>query len=120
MLMSYRSFGWILSCLLAAPASSTTLAGQQPTATMTPAVSAPPAPAVTLTLADALSMARQNSPIYRQSLNNEGPANWAVRNAYAALLPGASVSGGMGYTGPGQSTFGGSTFNQTSPALSST
>jgi outer membrane protein len=76
-------------------------------------------PTLTLTLAQALAEARRSSPTYRQALNNEGPANWAVRNAYAALLPGANVSGGLGYTGPGQSTFGGTTFQQTSPALSS-
>lgn len=117
--MSHRSFGLVLSCLLAAPWGSAPLGAQQPTASISSTAPATAAPAVTLSLADALSLARQNSPVYRQSVNNEGPANWAVRNAYAALLPGASLSGGMGYTGPGQSTFGGSTFNQTSPALSS-
>ncbi|MGB7211669.1 MAG: TolC family protein [Gemmatimonadales bacterium] len=117
--MSYRSFGWTLSCLLAAAVVGAPLLAQQPTAAMAPAAAAPAFRPVTMTLADALSMARQNSPIYRQAVNNEGPANWSVRNAYAALLPGANVSGGMGYTGAGQSTFGGSTFNQTSPALSS-
>lgn len=117
--MSHRSFGLILSCLFAAPWVSAPLGAQQPTASMSAPATATAAPAVTLSLADALSLARQNSPLYRQSVNNEGPANWAVRNAYAALLPGASVSGGMGYTGAGQSTFGGSTFNQTSPSVSS-
>ncbi|HET7024138.1 MAG TPA: TolC family protein [Gemmatimonadales bacterium] len=117
--MSYRSFGWMVPCLLAASLRSAPLRAQQPTAAMSPAAATPAVQPVTMTLADALSMARQNSPVYRQAVNNEGPANWSVRNAYAALLPGASVSGGMGYTGAGQSTFGGSTFNQTSPSLSS-
>lgn len=117
--MSHRSFGLVLSCLLTAPWVSLPLGAQQPTASMSSPAAAAAAPTVMLSLADALSLARQNSPLYRQTVNNEGPANWAVRNAYAALLPGASVSGGMGYTGAGQSTFGGSTFNQTSPALSS-
>lgn len=95
-----------LFALVAAP-----LAGQQP---------APSAPAtVTLTAAEAIGLARRNSPTYLQTLNDRGPASWGVRNAYASLLPSFSVSGGMGYTGSGSSTFGGSTFNQTSPALSS-
>ena len=73
----------------------------------------------TLTSAEALGLAHRNSPSYRQTLNDRGPARWGVRNAYASFLPNFNVSGGMGYTGSGSSTFGGSTFNQTSPALSS-
>jgi len=66
-----------------------------------------PAPAVTLTLDEALTQARANSPTYRQTLNNAGPARWAVRNAYGSLLPSASVASDLGYTGSGQSNFGG-------------
>jgi len=77
------------------------------------------APTARLTLAEALDLGRRNSPAYRQILNDAGAANWAVRNAYANLLPSVDASGGMGYTGSGASTFGGSTFNQTSPSLSS-
>lgn len=84
-----------------------------------PAVPARPAPAVRVTLAEALEQARRNSPAYRQILNDAGPANWGVRNAYAALAPTMDVSGSTGYTGSGSSTFGGSTFNQTSPSLTS-
>lgn len=76
-------------------------------------------PAVTLSAAEAISLARQNSPAYRQVLNDRGPARWGVRNAYASFLPNFNVSGGMGYTGSGSSTFGGSTFSQSSPAISS-
>lgn len=78
-----------------------------------------PAPRVSLSLADALEQARQNSPTYRSTLNNAGAADWGVRNAYGAFVPNLSVSSGLGYTGSGSSTFGGSTFNQSSPALSS-
>jgi outer membrane protein len=89
-----------------------------------PAVQAPAAPTratptARLTLAEALELGRRNSPAYRQILNDAGVANWAVRNAYANLLPSFDASGGMGYTGSGASTFGGSTFNQSSPSLSS-
>jgi outer membrane protein TolC len=77
-----------------------------------------PPVAATLSLADALKEARANSPAYRQTLNDAGPARWAVRNAYGNLLPTAQVSGGMGYTGSGQSQFG-AFFNQTSAFVNS-
>ncbi len=98
---------------LVLPAS---VAAQQP--------SVPPTPArrpatVSLTLAQAMEEARRNSPAYRQSLNDASPAGWGVRNAYANLLPTFDVSSSMSYTGSGSSTFGGATFNQSSPSLSS-
>ena len=74
---------------------------------------------VTLSLTDALARARAGSPAYRQVLNDAGPARWAVRNAYGQFVPRVDVSGGMAYFGSGSSTFGGTTFNQTSSALSS-
>jgi outer membrane protein len=66
-----------------------------------------PAPAVTLSLEEALKQARANSPTYRQTLNDAGPAKWGVRNAYGNLLPSVNVSSDVGYTGSGQSNFGG-------------
>lgn len=65
-----------------------------------------PTPEATLSLADAIREARSNSPAYRQTLNNTGPARWGVRNAYGSLLPSFTVSSGVGYTGAGQSQFG--------------
>jgi len=105
----------LLGLCLVAPAGAFAQAptGQAP---VTPARAAQTA---RLTLTEALELGRRNSPTYRQWLNDAGPANWAVRNAYANLLPSVDVSGGMGYTGSGASTFGGSTFNQSSPSLSS-
>ncbi len=95
------------------------VAAQQPTpATSVPGYERPPVLA-TVTNSQAIAVARQNSPGFRAIENNRGPATWAVRNAYASFLPGFSVNGGMGYTGSGSSTFGGSTFNQTSPSVSS-
>ncbi len=97
-------------------------AAQQPLPNaMTPV---PPTPVrreatTTLTLSEAMEQARRNSPVYRQLLNDMGPAGWGVRSAYANLLPTFDVSSYMSYTGSGSSTFGGSTFNQSSPSLSS-
>lgn len=89
-------------------------AAAQDTAAVRPAASA------TLTLEEALAQARANSPQYRQTLNNEAPARWAVRNAMSSLfLPTASASIGFGYTGAGSSAFGGTTFDQSSPSYNS-
>ena len=76
-------------------------------------------PAVTLSLAEALQQARANSPTYRQTVNNAGPAKWAVRNAYGNLLPAVNASSDLGYTGSGQSNFGGGFTRPTSPFLTS-
>ncbi len=78
-----------------------------------------PAPTVSLSLSDALAQARNRSPAYRQVLNDAGPAGVAVRSAYGALIPSLDLGGSLGYTGAGASTFGGSTFNQTSPSITS-
>ncbi|MDH4131437.1 MAG: TolC family protein [Gemmatimonadota bacterium] len=64
------------------------------------------APVVTLGLEEALAQARNYNPEYRQQLNNLSTANTQVRSAYGSLLPGASVSAGMDYTGSGQTNFG--------------
>jgi outer membrane protein TolC len=78
------------------------------------------APSATLSLDEALGQARANSPAYRQTLNNAGPARWAVRNAYSNLfLPSANASAGFGYTGAGASSFGGQEFQQSSPSYNS-
>lgn len=87
---------------------------QQPTA-----VPPRPAPKATLTLADAVAQARSRSPAYRQILNDAGPAKVAVRSAYGRLLPSVDVGGSLGYVGSGSSTFGGETFRQVSPSLTS-
>ena len=78
-----------------------------------------PAPAVTLTLAEAMNQARANSPTYRQTLNDAGPAKWGVRNAYGQFLPSITAAGDLGYTGSGQSNFGGGLVQGTSAFLTS-
>jgi outer membrane protein len=74
---------------------------------------------VALSLADALQQARANNPTYRQALNDAGPARWGVRNAYGQLLPSANASAGLGYTGSGNASFGGTVFQQSSPSYNS-
>ncbi|MEP6744218.1 MAG: TolC family protein, partial [Gemmatimonadota bacterium] len=107
-------------------AAALVLGAALPAVAQQPAAANPPVPGferppvtATLSSTDAVALARRNSPSYRQILNDRGPARWGVRSAYASFLPNFNVSGGMGYTGSGSSTFGGSTFNQSSPALSS-
>jgi len=78
-----------------------------------------PAPVVTLSLQEALQQARVNSPAYRQTLNNAGPAKWGVRNAYGSLLPSVNVGSDLGYTGSGQSNFGGGFVRPTSAFVTS-
>ena len=79
-----------------------------------------PAPGrVTLSLQEALDQARANSPTYRQTLNDAGPARWGVRNAYGSLLPSVSVGSDLGYTGAGQSNIGGGFVQPTSAFFTS-
>jgi outer membrane protein len=100
-------------------------AGQDTTAASRPAPAADttaalrPVPAVTLSLQEALQQARVNSPTYRQTLNDAGPAKWGVRNAYGNLLPGVNVGSDLGYTGSGQSNFGGGFVRPTSAFVTS-
>ena len=67
----------------------------------------------TLSLDDAIAIARQHNPTYRQAANDRSPAAWRVRNAWSAMmLPSVSAAGGMSYTGPGEQTFLTSSFEQ--------
>jgi outer membrane protein len=61
---------------------------------------------VELTLAEAIELARRNSPSYLSTRNDEGVAAWQLREAYGGLLPRASVSGGMRYEDGGAALFG--------------
>lgn len=85
-----------------------------------PAVAQRVAVPATLSLADALALARDNNPAYRQVLNDRGPAAHAARGAYTSLfLPAFTVGAGMGYTGSGEQRFLTSSFQQTTSTLSS-
>ena len=129
-----RWFGFLaLMALCPAPAAaqdSTAAAPSAPVPDSSTAAAARPAaspdsftaatvPAVTLSLQEALDQARANSPTYRQTLNDAGPAKWGVRNAYGSLLPSVSVGSGLGYTGTGQTNIGGGLVQPTSALLES-
>jgi outer membrane protein len=60
----------------------------------------------TLTLEEAIALAQRNNPEYLAQANDITVADWAVRDAYGSLLPGASASTTYGYTAAGQPRFG--------------
>lgn len=93
---------WLLVIALLGPAP---VVAQTPDSTAA-AAAAKPAPVATIALSEALQQAMNFNPAYRQRLNNANTDKWAVRNAYGQLLPSASVSGGMNYTGSGEANFG--------------
>ena len=102
----------IVAGLVVGPAA--VAAAQQPTTPGTPTATA------ALSLADAIAVAREKNPAYRQAQNNRGPAAWGVRNAYSSLLiPTVTAAGGMSYTGPGSQTFLAQSFSQSVSTVSS-
>src|SRR5688572_29700550 len=60
----------------------------------------------TLTLDEAIALARKNNPDFLAQKNDAAVADWTVREAYGALLPGASASTSFQYQGSGQARFG--------------
>jgi len=76
---------------------------------LAPAQSVP----ASLSLADAIAIARDNNPAYRQTLATRTASLWGARSAWANLLiPTASLSGGVGYSGPGSQNFLSTSFSQ--------
>ena len=59
-----------------------------------------------LSLDHAISLARENSPTFQASINDQGVADWDVRSAYGALLPSASFGSGVSWQGSGEQRFG--------------
>ncbi|MCI0436310.1 MAG: TolC family protein [Gemmatimonadetes bacterium] len=55
----------------------------------------------TLTLEEAIDLARRNNPTYRMTVNNEADADWGVREAYAAFVPSFSVGNSFSYQATG-------------------
>jgi len=83
------------------------------------AVSQQPVPA-NLSLADAIALARQHNPLYRQTIHDRSPAAWGVRSAWSSLwLPSVTASGGVAYAGPGEQNFLTSSFSQSVSTWSS-
>ena len=114
----FRILALVALCPHLAGAQDTTAALRAVPAQDTIAAHAP-APVVTLSLQEALQQARANSPAYRQTLNDAGPAKWGVRNAYGNFLPSLNVASDLGYTGSGQSNFGGGFVRPTSAFVTS-
>ena len=67
---------------------------------MTSDLGAQQAPA-TMSLEEAVQLARRHSPGYRQQVNDESVADWNVRAAYGALLPSLTLGAGMDWRGGG-------------------
>jgi outer membrane protein len=73
----------------------------------------------TMSLEDAVQLARRHSPGYRQQVNDEAVADWNVRAAYGALLPSLTVDGGLGWRAGGTPRFGELSGQATPDVLSS-
>jgi outer membrane protein len=74
------------------------LAAQVPSSPQQPA----PSSSTTLTLDEAISLARQNNPLFLQTANERKSADAQVKNAYGALLPSSSAQFYSGYQQGGQ------------------
>lgn len=72
-----------------------------------------------LSLEDAIGLAKRNNPAYLQSLNARRRAGNAVRNAYGAFLPTANTSLGASYRQGKPQFFAGVAFGSNSDILSS-
>ena len=59
-----------------------------------------------LSLEEALSLARENNPGYLQQSNDASVARASVRSAYGALLPSLNANADVGYTAEGEARFG--------------
>ncbi len=60
----------------------------------------------TLTLDDAIRLARGNNPSFLSTQNDRGPAEWAVRESYGLFLPDFNTSISGQYLAPGSPSFG--------------
>lgn len=72
-----------------------------------------------LTIEDAVRLAKQNNPGYQLALNSRRRSEHAVRNAYGAFLPTASTSTSFGYRQGKPQLFNGVAFGANSDLLSS-
>jgi outer membrane protein len=68
----------------------------------------------TLSLDQAIALARRNNPAYQQTLNNRIGARAAVRSAYGALLPSADASLSVQRQQGGEQIFSGTTLGASS------
>lgn len=98
-----------ISLILAAPVA-TTLA--------TPLAAQDAVPA-SLSIEDAIAIARRNNPTFLETRNTRGRADRAVRNAYGAFLPTASTNFGTSYREGRPQFFAGVQFGSNSDVLAS-
>src|SRR5437868_14459484 len=61
-----------------------------------------PATSATLTLDEAIALARRNNPLFQQTVNARRSADIQVRSAYASLLPSVSANMAGRYQQTGQ------------------
>ena len=73
----------------------------------------------TMTLEDALGIARKNNPVFQQQLTGRTRASLALRSAYGAFMPSADASFSSGYRQGKPEVFGGVAFGATSDIISS-
>jgi outer membrane protein len=59
-----------------------------------------------LSLEEAIEIARGSNPALRQTRNDAGLADWEVREAYSRFFPMATASAGVQWQGSGEQTFG--------------
>ena len=104
--MKRSAFTLLVSTVLCAPSA---LWGQ---------VTPPPVPQ-SLSLREAIDLATRYNQALRQIDNDRAPAAWGARNAYASFLPSFSLSGGIGYSGPGTQNFLTTSFQQQSATVGS-
>lgn len=69
-------------------------------------LSAQEAVPASLSLQQALEIARTTNPGFLQTRNDEALADWNVRQAWGSLMPSASASGGVSWQGTGEQAFG--------------
>jgi outer membrane protein len=98
----------------AAPAPATAPAAASGAAATRPAPAGP-----TLTLEDAIGLARQNNPTFQQSVNARRRAGAQYRSALGGLLPTVETSVNTQYREGRQQFFGGVTFGSQADQLSS-
>jgi len=72
----------------------------------------------TLTLDEAISLARRNNPAYLQTANNRRSADAQVRSAYGALLPSVGSSFSTNYQTSGESYVSGTSLRASGNSLS--
>lgn len=80
-----------------------------------PALAAGP----TLSIDDALALARRNNPVLQQTVGAERAANAALRSSYGAFLPNVDASFGTQFRQGGGSNFNGVAFGATSSTVAS-